>query len=54
MIYNVSLDSRIQVFQKIGYQSMITILNQNRIKINQEEAQKEIRTILEPYNKLEK
>jgi hypothetical protein len=54
MIYNVSLDSRIEVFQKIGYQSMITVLNQNRIKINQEEVQKEIRNLLEPYNKLEK
>ena len=53
-IYNVSLDSRIQVFQKIGYQSMLTILQQNPIKVNQEEAQKEIRQLLEPYNKLGK
>jgi len=54
MIYNVSLDSRINVFQKIGYQSMITILNQNKIKVNQEEIQKEIREILQPFNKLDK
>jgi len=50
-IYNVSLDSRIQVFQKIGYQSMFKILKENPIKINQEEVQKEIRTLLQPYNK---
>jgi hypothetical protein len=54
MIYNVSLDSRIELFQKISYQSMITVLNQNRTKINQEKVQKEIRNLLEPYNKLEK
>jgi hypothetical protein len=54
MIYNVSLGSRIDVFQKIGYNSMLTILNQNPIKINQLEVQKEIRQLLEPYNKLEK
>ena len=51
MIYNVSLESRIEVFQKIGYQSMFTILNQNKIKVNQLEVQKEIRTILQPFNK---
>ena len=51
MIYNVSLDSRINMFPKIGYNSMFTILNQNPIKVNQEEIQKEIRTILQPYNK---
>ena len=54
MIYNVSLNSRINVFPKIGYQSMITILQQNPIKVNQEEVQKEIRQLLEPYNKLGK
>jgi len=54
MIYNVSLGSRIEVFQKIGYQSMITILNQNKIKVNQEEVQKEIRQLLTPFNKLDK
>jgi len=50
MIYNVSLDSRIQVFQKIGYQSMFTILNQNKIRVNQSEVQKEIREFLQPFN----
>jgi hypothetical protein len=45
------LDSRINVFQKIGYQSMITILNQNKIRVNQSEVQKEIRQLLEPFNK---
>jgi hypothetical protein len=54
MIYNVSLESRINVFQKIGYQSMFTILNQNKINVNQEEIQIEIRQLLEPYNKLDK
>lgn len=52
MIYNVSLGSRIEIFQKIGYQSMFTILNQNPIKVNQEEVQKKIRTILQPFNKV--
>jgi hypothetical protein len=51
MIYNVSLESRIEVFQKIGYQTMITILNRNPIKINQINAQAEIRAMLIPYNK---
>jgi hypothetical protein len=50
-IYNVSLESRITEFQKIGYQSMFTILNQNKIKVNQLEVQKEIRQLLQPYNK---
>lgn len=54
MIYNVSLGSRINVFQKIGYQSMFTILNSNPIEVNQEEIQKEIRQLLEPYNKANK
>jgi hypothetical protein len=54
MVYNVSLMSRIETFKKIGYQSMITILNQNKIKVNQEEVQKEIREILQPFNKLDK
>jgi hypothetical protein len=51
MIYNVSLESRIEVFQKIGYQTMITILNQNKLNVNQEEVQAEIRALLTPYNK---
>jgi hypothetical protein len=54
MIYNVSLGSRISVFPKIGYQSMFKILKENPIEVNQEEVQKEIRQLLEPYNKLEK
>jgi len=51
MIYNVSLESRITEFQKIGYQSMFKILNSMYIKINQVEVQKEIRQFLQPYNK---
>jgi hypothetical protein len=54
MIYNVSLGSRINVFQKIGYNSMFKILKENPIQVNQEEVQKEIRQLLEPFNKLEK
>lgn len=54
MIYNVSLESRINVFQKIGYNSMFKILKENPIQVNQEEVQKEIRQLLEPFNKLEK
>lgn len=50
-IYNVSLESRINVFDKIGYCSFLKILNENPLEINQEETQKEIRTILQPYNK---
>jgi hypothetical protein len=53
-IYNVSLNSRINVFPKIGYHTFLTILNENPIQINQEEVQKEIHQLLEPYNKLEK
>jgi hypothetical protein len=52
MIYNVSLQSRISVFPKIGYHSFFKILQENPIKVNQEEVQKEIRTILQPYNKI--
>jgi hypothetical protein len=51
MIYNVSLESRISAFPKIGYQSMFTILKSNSNKVNQIEAQKEIRTLLQPYIK---
>jgi hypothetical protein len=53
-IYNVSLSSRINVFQKIGYCSMFTILNQNKTPVNQVEVQNEIRQLLEPHNKLRK
>ena len=53
-IYNVSLPSRITVFDKIGYCSFIKILNEVPIQINQEEVQKEIRNFLEPYNKLDR
>jgi len=54
MVYNVSLGSRINVFPKIGYQSMFTILKSNPIKVNQSEAQSEIRQLLKPYNKATK
>ena len=54
MVYNVSLMSKIEVFKKIGYHGMLAILNQNKIKVNQSEVQKEIRTFLEPYNQLDK
>lgn len=51
MVYNVSLNSRINVFKKIGYQSMFTILNQNKIQVNQSEVEKEIQQLLKPFNK---
>jgi hypothetical protein len=54
MIYNVSLGSRINVFKKIGYHSFFKILKEYPSSVNQEEVQKEIRQLLEPYNKLEK
>ena len=50
-IYNVSLPSRITVFDKIGYYSFIKILNEIPIEVNQEEAQNDIRKFLQPYNK---
>jgi hypothetical protein len=50
-IYNVSLQSRINVFDKIGYNSLFRILKEVQIEVNQKEVQKEIRTILQPYNK---
>lgn len=53
-IYNVSPLSRINVFPKINYSTMFSILKNFPININQEEVRKEIRQILEPYNKLEK
>jgi hypothetical protein len=53
-IFNVSPESRISVFPKISYREMFDRLDINENKINQFEVQKEIRTILEPYNKLEK
>jgi hypothetical protein len=51
-IYNVSPQSRISVFPKIDYSTLICALFPQMI--NQEEAQKEIRQLLEPYNKLVK
>jgi hypothetical protein len=54
MIYNVSLESRILVFPKIGYHSMFKILKENPINIKQEEVQKEIHNFLQPYNKADK
>jgi hypothetical protein len=53
-IFNVSPLSRISVFPKIDYRVFLKILKENPLSINQEEVQKEIRTFLEPYNKLEK
>ncbi len=52
VIYNVSLQSRITVFQKIGYLAMFKILKETPSQINRDEVQKEIRTILQPYNKI--
>lgn len=52
MIYNVSLQSRISVFPKIGYHSMFKILKESPVIVNQKEVQKEIRSILKPYNKV--
>jgi hypothetical protein len=51
-IYNVSPQSRINVFPKIDYSTLICALFPQMI--NQEEVQKEIRQLLEPYNKLVK
>jgi len=51
-IYNVSLDSRINVFDKIGYCSFLKILKDNPIEVNQSEVQKEIKEFLTPYNKV--
>jgi hypothetical protein len=51
MIYNVSLESKIEVFQKIGYKTFFKILKECPSSVNQEEVQKEIRTLLTPYNK---
>jgi hypothetical protein len=48
-IYNVSPLSRISVFPKIDYPDMFNRLGQN--KVNQEEVRKEIRTILQPFNR---
>jgi hypothetical protein len=48
-IYNVSPLSRINVFPKIDYSTLICALFPQMI--NQEEIQKEIRTILQPFNR---
>lgn len=53
MIYNVSLESRISVFKKIGYYAMFAILKQFPIDIVQSEVQNDIRQILTPYNKVQ-
>lgn len=53
-IFNVSPQSRISVFPKIDYPEMFKRLDINKNRVNQFEVQREIRQILEPYNKLEK
>jgi len=51
-IYNVSLPSRITVFQKIGYHSLIKILKELPSNINQDIIRQEIRNSLQPFNKV--
>lgn len=51
LIFNVSPKSRINVFPKIPYSSFLDILNDEPSSINQDEVRKEIRNILQPYNK---
>jgi hypothetical protein len=53
-IFNVSPESRINVFPKIDYPEMFKRLDINKNRVNQFEVQREIRSILEPFNKLEK
>lgn len=53
-IFNVSPESRISVFPKIDYPEMFKRLDINKNRVNQFEVQREIRSILEPFNKLEK
>jgi len=53
-IVNVSPLSRITTFPKITYKQMLEQLDINKNRVNQFEVQREIRSILEPYNKLEK
>lgn len=50
-IFNVSLESRISIFQKINYPEMFQRLDINKNRINQVEAQNQIRQQLEPFNK---
>lgn len=50
-IFNVSPLSRITTFPKMTYEEMFKRLDINKNRVNQFEVQKEIRLILEPYNK---
>jgi len=49
-IYNVSPLSRINVFPKIDYSTFFKMIDDGS-QINQEDARKEIRAILQPFNK---
>jgi len=49
-IYNVSPLSRINVFPKIDYSTFFKMIDDGS-QINQEDARKEIREILQPFNK---
>lgn len=53
-ILNVSPESRISVFPKIDYPEMFKRLDINKNRVNQFEVQREIRRLLEPYNKVTK
>jgi len=46
-IYNVSPESKINVFPKINYDTFFVMLKENPVNINQKEAQDEIRKIIE-------
>jgi hypothetical protein len=50
-IWNVSPGSLINTFSKMDYQGMFAYLKNHKTNINQIEVQKEIRKILQPYNK---
>ena len=52
MIYNVSLNSRINIFPKIPYCAFFKILKEYPLQVNQDEVRNEIREILKPYNKV--
>lgn len=53
-IWNVSPLSRINVFPKLTYERFFYHLSVNKLSLNQTEVQKEIRQLLEPFNKLGK
>lgn len=48
-IYNVSMESRIQVFQKLSYKAFLRIIDDGSV-INQDEERLRIREQLKPYN----